>query len=151
MTSKQRAVLLGLAALTVVVAAIIASSGGGGDEPEVIDTRTDSTAAASTTNDEPATTTAAPKPKPKPDTTVVVRDGESVEGIERFRYRKGSTITFTVKSDVADEIHMHGYDVSKEIAAGGSVRFAVPATVEGRFEVELEQSAIQVARVEVLP
>ena len=41
-------------------------------------------------------------------------------------------------SDTADEIHVHGYDVHKDVAAGGSATFSIPATIDGRFVVELE-------------
>ena len=41
-------------------------------------------------------------------------------------------------SDVADEIHVHGYDLKKDVPAGGSVRFSFPASIEGVFEIELE-------------
>ena len=159
MTNRQRAVLLGLAALTIVVAIVIAStSGGGSDDEDVIDTRTEAvqTEASTppTTTDATETTETiapAPKPKPKPDTTVVVKDGKSVEGVEEFRYRQGSRIVFTVESDTADEVHLHGSDVSKDVEAGGSVRFDVPAKTDGRFEVELEHAEEQIATVEVVP
>ncbi len=42
---------------------------------------------------------------------------------------------FRVESDVADEIHVHGFDITKEVAAGGSASFSFPADIEGVFEV----------------
>ena len=44
-----------------------------------------------------------------------------------------------VKSDVADEVHLHGYDISRDVPAGGTVRISFTATLPGRFEVELEE------------
>jgi hypothetical protein len=46
---------------------------------------------------------------------------------------------------------MHGYDVLKPIKAGGSVEFDVPASLEGVFEVELEERVEQLAEVTVNP
>ena len=49
------------------------------------------------------------------------------------RTRSGDRIQFSVTSDVADEIHVHGYDLKKDVPAGGSVRFSFPATHRGRL------------------
>jgi hypothetical protein len=43
-----------------------------------------------------------------------------------------------VRSDTADEIHVHGYDLHKDARRGGSVSFDFPATIAGAFVVELE-------------
>jgi hypothetical protein len=56
-----------------------------------------------------------------------------------------------VRSDVADEVHVHGYDVAKDVRAGGSVTFSIPAKIDGRFEVELEHRHEQIAQLEVRP
>jgi hypothetical protein len=64
---------------------------------------------------------------------------------------KGGTIRFKVKSDTTDEIHFHGYDKHQDVKAGGQVVFDVPATIEGRFVVELEDHKTQIAEVEVDP
>jgi hypothetical protein len=141
MGQRQRIVLLGLAVLVVAVAVVIAVSSSGGDD-DVIDTRTVATQAA------PATTETTAEPEIP---TVVVKDGEPVGGVQKLRYRKGGDIVFIVESDTAAEIHLHGYDVAKEVEAGGSVRFDVPAKIDGRFEVELEETATQIAAVEVVP
>jgi len=56
-----------------------------------------------------------------------------------------------VRSDVADEIHVHGYDKKEDVPAGGSVRFSFPADIEGVFEVELEDRAEQIGELRVNP
>ena len=55
------------------------------------------------------------------------------------------------KSDTADEVHFHGYDVHKEVAKGGSVQFKFPATIDGEFVVELENHKQTLANVTVEP
>jgi heme/copper-type cytochrome/quinol oxidase subunit 2 len=82
---------------------------------------------------------------------IVVEDGAPVGGVEELTYNAGEPIRFRVESDVADEVHFHGYDVGKEVAAGGTVNFAVPATIPGIFEVELEDAKEQIAEVTVEP
>ncbi len=58
---------------------------------------------------------------------------------------------FRVESDVADEIHVHGYDLKKDVPAGGSVSFSFPASIEGVFEVELEGRKSRSRRSTVRP
>ena len=82
---------------------------------------------------------------------VVVERGEPKGGIQELTYNAGEPIRFRVKSDVADEVHFHGYDVGKDVAAGGTVSFEVPATILGIFEVELEHAREQIAEVTVEP
>jgi hypothetical protein len=82
---------------------------------------------------------------------IVVRDGEPVGGVKRLEYSAGEEIRFEVESDVAEEVHVHGYDVSKDVAAGSSVRFVIPADIEGIFEVELERLGVQIAELRVNP
>jgi hypothetical protein len=82
---------------------------------------------------------------------VVVEGGEPIGGVQELTYNSGEPIRFRVESDVADEVHFHGYDVGKEVAAGGTVSFDVPATIVGIFEVELEEAKEQIAKVTVEP
>jgi hypothetical protein len=82
---------------------------------------------------------------------VVVRNGKPVGGIKKMEYRKGERVRFVVRSDVADEIHVHSYDRLREVRAGGSVRFDFPADLEGVFEIELEQRKEQIAELRVNP
>lgn len=83
--------------------------------------------------------------------TVVVRNDEPVGGIQRLEYSAGDEIRFKVESDKAEEIHLHGYDVMKDVPAGGSVTFELPAEIEGIFEAELEGVGVQIAEIRVNP
>jgi hypothetical protein len=83
--------------------------------------------------------------------TIVVKNGEPVGGIKQLTYNKGEQIHFVVDSDVSDEIHMHGYDIMKDVKAGGSVSFDFPATIEGVFEAELEDRKEQIIELTVNP
>jgi hypothetical protein len=83
--------------------------------------------------------------------TIVVKNGEPVGGVQELEYSAGDQIRFEVDSDVADEIHVHGYDLMKDVPAGGTVSFAFPAEIEGIFEVELEGRKEQIAELRVNP
>lgn len=83
--------------------------------------------------------------------TIVVRDGEPVDGVAELEYSAGDEIRFRVSSDAAEEIHVHGYDIAKDVPAGGTVEFAFPAELEGIYEAELEELGVQIAELRVNP
>jgi len=83
--------------------------------------------------------------------TIVVKNGEPVGGVQDLEYSAGEQVRFTVDSDLADEVHVHGYDLMKDVPAGGSVSFSFPAEIEGIFEVELEAHKEQIAELRVNP
>jgi hypothetical protein len=83
--------------------------------------------------------------------TIVVENGKPVGGIRDLSYSKGDQIHFKVKSDVADEVHVHGYDLMKDVKAGGTIAFDFPATIEGVFEAELEGRKEQIIQLRVNP
>jgi hypothetical protein len=84
-------------------------------------------------------------------TTIVIKHGKPVGGIAQLTYNKGEQVRFKVDSDVSDEVHMHGYDIMKDVKAGGSVSFDFPATIEGVFEAELEGRKEQILELTVNP
>ena len=78
------------------------------------------------------------------DSAVAVRyvDG-AVAGVDgRPAIAVGDTVEITVHSDVADLVHVHGYDLFLELDAGemDTVRFV--ADIPGIFEVELEDHGV---------
>ena len=91
------------------------------------------------------------KPPAEKIPTIEVKGGQPVGGVQELEFTTGDDIGFKVVSDVADEVHLHGYDVSQEVKAGGSTTFDVPASIEGVFEVELEEAVVPIAEVTVSP
>jgi hypothetical protein len=83
--------------------------------------------------------------------TIVIKHGKPVGGIADLTYNKGEQVRFKVDSDISDEVHVHGYDIMKEVKAGGSVSFDFPATIEGIFEAELEGRKEQILELIVNP
>ena len=122
MGRNQRIGLLVGAVVIVVIAVIVI--GGGGDD----------------------TTKTASGPQ-----TVTVVNGKPDGGVKTITYRKGDTVDLTVESDTADEIHIHGYDLHNDVAKGGSVHFTFPASIDGKFVVELEAKGEQIASLQVEP
>ena len=146
MRSPAARVAIGLGALAAVVVLFVVLAGGddGGDSKS--STTTTQPQATPTTKSTPAE-----EPRVAVDEQITVRNGKPVGGVKRLSYDSGDRIRFVVTSDVADEVHVHGYDISKDLRAGGSVRFGFPAKLEGVFEVELEGRAQPIAELRISP
>jgi hypothetical protein len=82
---------------------------------------------------------------------ITIKNGQPVGGVQKLTVKKGGRIRFEVHSDVSDEVHLHGYDIHKNVNAGGTVTFDVPATLEGEFEAELEARHTQILALTVVP
>jgi hypothetical protein len=152
MTPRARIAIVAVAVVALIVAFIAASGTSDKKSPtsdtvprvSTVGTTVETTPAGSTTTE--TTTTAAPAIP-----VVRVVGAKPQGGVKRLQFSKGDTIRFRVQSDTADEVHVHGYDVHKDVAKGGSVTFTIPAKIEGRFVVELEGSGTQIAELEVQP
>ena len=60
-------------------------------------------------------------------------------------------MTLRVRSNVADHVHVHGYDLMRDVAPGKPAELTFRATIPGRFEVELEERGLQIAELTVRP
>jgi hypothetical protein len=66
--------------------------------------------------------------------------GGKVTGVEGLvKVKLNTKVALTVTSDVADEVHFHGYDKSVDVAKGGTATIVFTANKPGRFVVELEK------------
>ena len=106
--------------------------------------------------DGPGPTATAPSAPPPPPPEIVVRGYEPKGGVRKVEVKRGDTIRFTVDSDVADEFHLHGYDIYEDATPGEPAQFRVKAKLEGIFEVESHEAGdlgkeALVARVVVEP
>jgi copper(I)-binding protein len=134
---------LGVLLVVVIVAVVgfVIASGGSNDKSKSHGGKTTTT----------VTTEKGGKPAKAPAVEVVVKNAKPVGGIQHLTYNKGDQIRLVVKSDVADEIHIHGYDLMKDVKAGGQVEFDFPAKIDGKFEIELESRKQQIADLAVSP
>ena len=82
---------------------------------------------------------------------VTIKNGQPVGGVQELTFESGADIRFAVRSDVADEAHLHGYDFSKPVEPGVAERFDLPADIEGVFELELEERGVTIAEISVVP
>jgi hypothetical protein len=139
MRSNSTRIALAVGAIAALVVLFVVLNGGSSDNKSNTSTGTAG---------KPGTTTGAPAAAPQ---VVTVQNGKPAGGIKKLEYTKGDQVSFRVKSDVADEIHVHGYDFHKNVPAGGSVSFSFPAKIDGVFVIELEGRGEQIAQLTVKP
>jgi hypothetical protein len=135
----------------VVVAVVLLGLSGCGTDPEPTgEPSSTGTPSASTT-----TSTGAPSPRstlpPGVDQLVhiTVRDGDVTTADDRVKVEQGSVVQLRVDSDVADEIHLHGYDKSVDVEAGHVAKLTFTASLTGVYEVELESRALRLVQLQV--
>ena len=137
----------------IVAAAVIVAAGlfivlrpdNGNDNASGSTTTTSTTTAASTTTS--TTPPAPPAPPPPVNVRIVVRGGEPVGGIRNVTVSQGRRVVLIVNSDVADEVHLHGYNLKRDVEPGTPARLPFRATINGTVEVELEQRGVPLARI----
>jgi plastocyanin len=135
--SRNQRIGLVIAAVVLAVVAFVALSPGDDESGQTAQTTTQATEAETATEAEPEATEAEPPPPPEPEVTRIrIRGGEVAGGPAEIRAKKGDTVVFVVSSDAPDDIHLHGYDVERQVAPGQPARFRVRATLEGQFEIE---------------
>ena len=153
MTGRQRIVPLAVAAVILVGGLVLASSGG--DDSETGSAATTTAPAPETqpsSPGEPAETQEAPPPEPKPrDERIRMRGRAPVGEPRTLRYERGDTIRLTFSSDVAEEVHIHGFDEYVDVPAGGTKTARLAAALEGIYEVESHGSGELLAKLEIRP
>ncbi len=137
--------MLVVAALAVaVIAFVIASPGsdddGDGEQAAQTTTTQQQTEVETETQAETETeveTQTEPEPPPEPAVTRVrIQGGQVVGGPKTVEVARGDAVRLVVAADAPDEIHVHGYDITKTAGPGAPARFVFRADLEGVFEVE---------------
>jgi hypothetical protein len=106
-----------------------------------------------TTPEPPRTTTRSVVTTPAHQKPAVIEirivGGQPVGGIRRVTVTKPQLVDLVVHSDVADEVHLHGYDLHQDVEAGGTARIRFQAKIQGVFEAELENRKLQILELTV--
>lgn len=123
---------------------------------------TPSASGADTTISHPSSTTSITPPSStttsSASTTVVADDsveilvtvaGGQLTSERRAEVKLGDTVKIAIRSDTADELHVHGYDLTTDVAAGQDAELSFVADIPGIFEVELEGLRLQVLELVV--
>lgn len=145
-----------VATVLVLALAFVLLSPEADDDSNTADTPT--TTAPGTTSETPApTTTVTSEAPPAADhepafERVLVRAGKPRGGVQTITAEKGERARIEViSSDTSDEVHLHGYDISRDVKPGKNARFSFDADAEGIFEMELHGTHTQIAKLVVTP
>jgi hypothetical protein len=92
-----------------------------------------------------------PQPPPAARVRVTIRNGLPVGGPARITVVKGRRVVLVVNSDVADEVHLHGYNIMRDVAPGRPATIEFRATIVGTVEAELENRGLQIATITTKP
>jgi hypothetical protein len=139
MSRNQRIALVVVALLVAGVAFVLAQPGDddGGRAAQTAPTRTE----PETAGGQPERNTE-PAPRRGPEVTRVrIRDGAVAGGAPRVEATSGESVRIVVDADAPDEIHLHGYDITRSAAPGRPARFRFKADIEGIFEIESHVAA----------
>jgi hypothetical protein len=81
---------------------------------------------------------------------IEVENGQPVGGVQEIAIDSGAKAEIVVSSpDTTEEVHFHGYDIPAEMSPDQPAKIEFDATIDGVFELELEDSATQIAEVTV--
>jgi FtsP/CotA-like multicopper oxidase with cupredoxin domain len=144
--SRNQRIALVVAALAIAVVAFVVAQPGDDDEDgerSATTTPAQTQTEAQTNGGEPETATETePAPPPEPEVTRIrIQGGAVVGGPKDIEVERGDTVRIVVTADAADEIHLHGYDITRNAAPGQPARFRFRADAEGAFEIESHVAA----------
>jgi heme/copper-type cytochrome/quinol oxidase subunit 2 len=146
MSNKGRLGLVAVAIVVAIAAFAIARPGDDDDGDQA------SVPAATEREQTGADRRTPPARPPEPEVERVrVRGGEPVGGVKELQFEKGDEVRLAVTSDAPAHVHVHGYDLFEDAGPGQTARFKFEADIEGIFEIELEETATQIAELRVEP
>jgi hypothetical protein len=148
---RLRLILVLGGTLVLVVVLFLVFRPDNDSESTAATTSTPTRSVSSPSSTRPMASTPEPEPAGPTRIEITVRNAAPVGGIVRAKVDEGDLVVIVVDADVSDEIHLHGYDLSADVAPGDPARLEFRAKIPGRFEVELEERSRQIAEIEVEP
>jgi hypothetical protein len=136
-----------IAAATVVGAVVLFLVLRPGDDDATAPVTTAPQTATTPTTTVPPPPPRPPSPPPPAVVRITIRDGLPVGGVRRVTVKRGRRVTLVVTSDVSDHVHLHGYNVFRDVGPGMPARLAFRATIAATVEAELEDRGVQIASI----
>jgi hypothetical protein len=154
MSRNQRLALIA-GAVVIAVGAFVILSGGDNDDSSssapTAQTTTDQGSSNHGNSDQESTKSKQEAAKPSV-TRIKVQNGKPVGGVAQISVKKDDTVALTVSSpNTTSEVHVHGFDIIKELKPGTPASFLFRADIEGVFDVELEETETPIANLKVEP
>lgn len=152
MSRAQRLTFLGIAAVIAIVAVVILISSGSSDDDETEATGSQAQATATptptaTADDGQAQATSTPEETQDEPPLPVLEQGK----VSKIRVKQGDQVAFAVHVDQPDTVHVHGYDIEKDVQPGKDTKISFTADITGIFDIELHSTDEQIAQLRVDP
>ena len=137
-------------AALMLAAALALTACGGSDE----ETASPSASPSSTASDASSPTpSAGENPVVEPDDaqviTLAVAGGQVTGDIDRVEVPVGTSVRLSITTDVADEVHVHGYEITRAVTPGQAIQIEFVADQPGVFEIELHDDRKVLTRLQV--
>ena len=78
-----------------------------------------------------------------------IADGKIEPNVQTVKVRAGQAVTIRGVSDVAESLHVHGYDKTLDLKPGEPAELTFTADVKGVFEIETHESEKLAAKLNV--
>jgi hypothetical protein len=149
MDSRRVPALIAVVGVVVAVGLFLLLKDDTADE----DTVTTPPAQTASDGSEPDEQAQKPEPRPeKPDVPQLeIEGGQPVGGVQEIEFESGVEARFEVVTDVADELHFHGYDLYFDVEPGKPNELSFDADIEGLFELESHSTGELLAEISVVP
>lgn len=152
MTSAKAPALFALVGVIVAVVLFLVLKDDTADEDTIV---SESPPAETTSGDSQDGGGQKPEDKPKPPKPEVplieIQGGKPVGGVQELEFGSGEKARFLVRSDAADELHFHCYDLNVDVEPGRTAKVFFDADIEGLCELESHTTGELLAEISVVP
>ena len=130
---------------------VLAVAACGSDEEPSEDAGSSPTVSVTPTTDEAASATpsATPTPDDSQAVSITVSGGEVSGDTGRVEVPVGTRVRLSITSDAADEVHVHGFELTRAVSPGQATQIEFVADRTGIFEVELHDAGTVLTRLQV--
>ncbi len=130
-----------------------------GTAADATGTSADPTASTTATSNSSKVATSAAPNNPTAPTTAAAAAEQRVEiafandgvvgGPKTTKLRTGTPVVVVIRSDVAEEVHLHGYDIEVQVQAGTPAELRFEPDIPGVFEIEFHGSGQKLGELEI--
>lgn len=140
-------------AAALLLASTLLLTACGSDEPVDAAPAPSVAATSASPSPEPSPGPSEPEPVVTPDDAqviaVTVAGGQVTGDTGRVEVPLGTTVRLSVTSDTADELHVHGFDLTQAVSPGQAAQLEFVADQAGIFAVEFHDSRQVLTRLQV--
>jgi FtsP/CotA-like multicopper oxidase with cupredoxin domain len=80
---------------------------------------------------------------------LVIEDGAMIP--DEIEVEEGDRVTLRLTSEAPVEVHLHGYDLEREVSPGETATLSFEAELTGRFEIEDHETGTELGVLLVQP